>query len=360
MATMQAVDEAKLMALLGKVVGDFGSATGIALAAIGDQLGLYKALAEAGPLNSQELADKTNLSERYLREWLVNQAAGGYIEYDATAGRYWMTPEQALALADESTPASVVGGFQVILDAVQSAPRIAELFKTGGGMGWGEHTANLFTGTERFFRPGYIGHLLDEWIPALDGVREKLERGAAVADVGCGHAASTIIMARAFPNSKFVGIDSHEPSIKRAEQAAAEAGVTENTRFEVGTAQNLPGAFTRTGLYGLITFFDCLHDMADPVGAASSAFDSLMDDGTILLVEPMAGERPEENFNPVGRVFSGASVLICTPNALSGGGSALGTLASEESLAAVFRSVGFTRFRRAAETPFNRVFEIRK
>ena len=360
MAMTQAIDEAKLMEFLGKVVGDFGSATGIALAAIGDQLGLYKALAANGPLNSQELADKTNLSERYLREWLQNQAAGGYIEYDATAARYWMTPEQALALADESTPASVVGGFQIILDAVQSAQRISDLFKTGGGMGWGEHTANLFTGTERFFRPGYIGHLLNDWIPALDGVQEKLERGAAVADVGCGHAASTIIMARAFPNSNFVGVDSHAPSIQHAEQAVAAAGVSANTRFEVGTAQQLPGAFTRNGKYDLICYFDCLHDMADPVGAASSAFDSLQDDGTIMLMEPMAGERVEDNLNPVGRVFSGASVLICTPNAIAGGGSALGTLASEESLANVFRSVGFTRFRRAAETPFNRIFEIRK
>lgn len=360
MTTTQTIDEAKLMNLLGTVVGDFGSAYGIALAVIGDQLGLYKALATGGALTSQELAARTNLSERYLREWLLNQAAGGYIEYDASTGRYFLSPEQALALADESTPASVIGGFQVILAAVQAAPHIAELFRTGGGMAWGEHSADLFSGVERFFRPGYVGHLLKDWIPALDGVQAKLEAGATVADVGCGHAASTIIMARAFPKSRFVGVDSHEPSIQHAEQAVRDAGVAGNTEFKVSTAQRLPRPDNWTGRYDLIAYFDALHDMADPVGAARSAFENLTDDGTILLVEPMAGERPEDNLNPVGRVYSGASVLICTPNALAGGGEALGTLASDSTLANVFRSVGFTRFRRAAETPFNRVFEIRK
>lgn len=359
MATMQTIDEAKLMDLLHKVVGDFGAATGVALAAIGDRLGLYKALAGSGPLNSQELADATGYSERYLREWLLNQAAGGYIEYDAAAGRYWMTPEQALALADDTSPASVAGGFHVMMAAVQSMPRIAELFKTGEGMTWGEHTADLFTGTERFFRSGYVGNLLTSWIPALDGVQEKLERGATVADVGCGHAASTILMAQAFPNSRFIGVDSHEPSIQHARHAVRDAGAS-NIQLEVGEAQHLPRPNNETGRYDLIAYFDCLHDMADPVGAASSAYDTLAEDGTILLVEPMAGNSPEENINPVGRVYSGASVLICTPNALAGGGSALGTLASEDALASLFRQVGFTRFRRATETPFNRIFEVRR
>ncbi|MCC6178869.1 MAG: class I SAM-dependent methyltransferase [Chloroflexi bacterium] len=356
---MQTIDEAQLMAFIGKVVGDFGSATGIALAAIGDRLGLYKTLAASGPMNSQELADTTGYSERYLREWLLNQAAGGYIEYDAAAGRYWMTPEQALALANDDSPASVSGGFHVMMSAVQSMSRIAELFKTGGGMTWGEHTAELFGGTERFFRSGYVGNLLSSWIPALDGVQEKLERGATVADVGCGHAAATILMAQAFPNTHFVGVDTHEPSIQHARHAARDAGTT-NTLFEVAEAQYLPRPNNEAGRYDLIAYFDSLHDMADPVGAASSAYDTLAEDGTILLVEPMAGNRPEENLNPVGRVYSGASVLLCTPNALAGGGSALGTLASEDALASVFRSVGFTQFRRAAETPFNRVFEIRR
>jgi SAM-dependent methyltransferase len=356
----QTIDEAKLMALLGKVVGDFGAAAGIALAAIGDRLGIYKTMATTGPANSAELAERTGLSERYLREWLVNQAAGGYIEYDAATERYYLSPEQALALADENSPASVAGGFQVISAAVQATPRIAELFRSGGGLGWGEHVADLFTGTERFFRPGYLGNLLNSWIPALDGVQANLERGATVADVGCGHAASTIIMAQAFPQSRFYGYDSHAPSIERAQVAADEAGVGSQTTFAVADAAHLPRPDGDAGRYDLIAYFDCLHDMADPVGAATSAYDTLAEDGTILLVEPMAGERPEENFNPVGRVYSGASVLVCTPNALAGGGSALGTLASEASLRRVFESVGFTRFRRAAETPFNRVFEIRK
>src|SRR5262245_25989797 len=225
MATAQAIDEAKLMALLGKVVGDFGGAAGIVLGALGDRLGLYKAMAEAGPINSTELADRTGLSERYLREWLVNQAAGGYVEYDAATERYYLSPEQVLAFADEGSPASVVGGFQVITAAMQAGPHIAELFTTGGGMAWGEHAPDLFTGTERFFRPGYLANLLSSWIPALDGVQGKLERGATVADVGCGHAASTIIMAQAIPRSRFFGYDSHAPSIERARQAAETAGV---------------------------------------------------------------------------------------------------------------------------------------
>jgi SAM-dependent methyltransferase len=360
MVSTQTIDEAKLMSLLGKVVGDFGGAAGLALAAIGDRLGLYKAMAAAGPINSVELAERTGLSERYLREWLVNQAAGGYVEYDAAAERFSLSPEQALALADESSPAFVAGGFQLIASVMQSMPRIAELFKTGGGMAWGEHPAELFVGTERFFRPGYIGNLINAWIPALEGVQEKLERGATVADVGCGHAASTIIMAQTFPRSRFFGYDNHAPSIEHARTAADEAGVGGQSMFAVADARQLPRPNGETGAYDLIAYFDCLHDMADPVGAATSAYDTLAEDGTILLVEPMAGERTEENLNPVGRVFSGASVLVCTPNALAGGGTALGTLASEAALRQVFESVGFTRFRRAAETPFNRVFEIRR
>jgi SAM-dependent methyltransferase len=359
MATAQAIDETKLMDLLGRVVGDFGAAASVALAMIGDRLGLYKTLAESGPTNSDELADRTGLNERYLREWLLNQATGGYVTYDAAADRYFLTPEQALAFADDDSPASVAGGFQVISAAVQAAPHIAELFKTGGGMAWGEHTNGLFGGTERFFRAGYLGSLLSSWIPALDGVQEKLERGAAVADVGCGHGASTIIMAQAFPKSRFYGYDSHEPSIEHARAAAEAAGVSQQMSFTVGDAGKLP-MLPDGGRYDLLCLFDCLHDMADPVGAATSAYDTLAEDGTILLVEPMAGNSVAENLNPVGRVYSGASVLLCTPNALAGGGSALGTLATESALRDVFQAVGFTRFHRVAETPFNRVFEIRR
>jgi SAM-dependent methyltransferase len=360
MASAQTIDEEKLMALLHKVVGDFGSAGSIVLGALGDQLGLYKAMAEAGPVNSDELASKTGLSERYLREWLVQQAASGYVEYDAEAARFYLTPEQTLAFAVDDSPAAMAGGFQVISAAMRAAPHIAELFKTGGGMAWGEHEDTLFGGTERFFRPGYLANLIGSWIPALDGVQAKLESGATVADVGCGHAASTIILAKAFPNSRFYGYDSHAPSIAHAQQAANDAGVGGQITCSVANAAALPRPDGGSGTYDLIAYFDCLHDMSDPVGAASSAFDTLSDDGTILLVEPMAGETVQDNINPVGRVFSSASVLVCTPNALSGGGSALGTLASESSLRKVFESVGFTRFRRATETPFNRIFEIKR
>lgn len=359
MAVTQAIDEAKLMELLGRVVGDFGGAMGVANAAIGDRLGLYRALADGGPMNSVELADRTGLAERYLREWLQNQAAGGYVMYDPASKRFSLTPEQALAFATDDSPASVAGGFQVLVAAMQAVPRIAELFKSGGGMFWGEHTSDLFAGTERFFKPGYLGNLLSSWIPSLDGVAEKLERGGIAADVGCGHGASTIILAQAFSRSRFLGYDSHAPSIDRARHAATEAGALGNIEFEVAEAQHMPRPDGGGG-YDLIAYFDCLHDMADPVGAATRAFDTLADDGTIMLVEPMAGDSVEENLNPVGRVFAGASVLVCTPNAIAGGGSGLGTLATEQTLKGVFTQAGFTRFRRAAETPFNRVFEVRK
>lgn len=360
MAVTQAIDEAKLMGFLGKVVGDFGAAMGAATVDIGDRLGLYRTLAESGPTTPTELADRTGLNERYLREWLLSQAAGGYVEYDAATERYTLPPEHAVALADEDSPYFVAGGFGLILAAAKASPRIAEAFKTGAGMAWGEHDPGLFRGTERFFRPGYLGNLVGSWIPALDGVQEKLERGGSVADVGCGHGASTIVLAQAFPKSRFVGYDNHAPSIERAGQAARDARVSDRVRFEVAAARSIPASGGERGGYDLLAFFDCLHDMADPVGAATRAYDTLADDGTILLVEPMAGDRVEDNLNPVGRVYASASVMICTPNALSGGSSALGTCASEEALREVFESAGFTRFRRATETPFNRIFEARK
>lgn len=351
------LDEKKLEAFLGKVVGDFGAAVGTVLAHIGDKLGLYRALAEAGPLTSAVLAERTGTTERYVREWLINQAAGGYVQYDSESGRYYLLPEQAAALADEDSPAFVGGGFQVLTALMKAETRITDAFRTGEGMLWGEHDPGLFQGTERFFRPGYRMHLVAAWIPALDGVEAKLKRGARIADIGCGHGASTLIMAEAYPNSRFWGFDNHAPSIERARRAAEEAGVADRVTFEVAPAAEFPGSD-----YDLIAFFDCLHDMGDPLSAARRACEALAADGTAMIVEPMAGTTVEGNFNPVGRVFSGASVLCCTPNAVAAGGvhTALGTVASDDCLREVATAAGFTRFRRATETPFNRVFEARR
>ena len=354
MAIDQTIDETRLHAFLGQVVGDLAGYSGALMGYIGDRLGLYRAIAEAGSVTSTELAERTGAAERYLRDWLVNQAAGGYLEYDAMTGRYRMLPEQAVALTDESSPAFVGGAFQVLLSIAHSLPRILDNVRSGEGMFWGEHHPDLFEGTERFFKPGYVGSLVSAWIPALDGVQAKLEAGASVADVGCGHGATTILMAQAFPNSRFVGFDYHEPSIERARQAAAEAGVAERVEFHLAESTDFPGQG-----YDLVAFFDCLHDMADPEAAARRAYETLKPDGTILLVEPMAGAQVEGNFNPVGRIFSAASVLVCTPNAIAGGGAGIGTIATDDDLRGLFTRAGFSHFRRATETPFNRIFEAR-
>jgi SAM-dependent methyltransferase len=325
------------------------------MAYIGDRLGLYKAMTELGPVNSVELAARTGTAERYVRDWLVNQAAGGYASYDPATGRYSLLPEQAVALTDESSPAFVGGAFQVMLSMAQALPRILENYRTGGGMFWGEHHPDLFEGTERFFKPGYIGSLISAWIPALDGVQARLEAGGRVADVGCGHGATTILMAQAFPNSRCVGFDYHEPSIERARAAAAEAGLTDRVEFHLAESTDFPG-----GDYDLVAFFDCLHDMARPEAAVRRAYETLKPDGTVLLVEPMAGATVEDNFNPVGRLYAAASTLVCTPNAIAGGGTGIGTIASDQVLGDLFSAAGFRSFRRATETPFNRVFEARK
>jgi SAM-dependent methyltransferase len=348
------VDQTKLEQFVGRAVGDFGATISAALVVIGDKLGLYRAMAGAGPLNPAELAARTGTDERYIHPWLVNQAAGGYIEYDAATGRYELPPEQAVALTDETSPFYVGGGFQVVTAAIKAEPKIAEAFKSGGGMAWGEHDHGLFQGTERFFRPGYEANLVQSWIPALDGAEAKLVAGATVADVGCGHGASTLIMARAYPNSRFFGFDFHAPSIERARQLAAEAGIADRVVFEVASATDFPGSG-----YDLIAYFDCLHDLGDPVGAMRQTRRALKPDGHVLIVEPMAGDRDADNINPVGRVYSGASVLVCTPNALATGHTALGTIATEQALRDVAASGGFSRFRRATETPFNRIFEAR-
>ena len=349
------INEDKMHQFLGKVVGDFGASLSSSLAYIGQKLGLYKALAADGPLTPAELAEKTNTNERYVREWLVNQASGGYVEYDAASGRYSLNAEQAVALTEEQSPFFVGGGFFVVKAMTQAVERIEGYFRNGGGMLWGEHNPDLFIGTERFFRPGYTAHLVSTWIPSLEGVEEKLKAGAKVADIGCGHGASTIIMAKAYPNSEFWGFDNHEASVEYAKQAAQNAGVADRVHFEVASAQTIPNE-----QFDLVAFFDCLHDMGDPVGATRRAAEVLKDDGTALIVEPMAGNNVEENFNIIGRTFSGASTLCCTSNSLALNGPALGAVATEDALREVVLAGGFKQFRRATETPFNRIFEARK
>jgi SAM-dependent methyltransferase len=349
------INEDKMNQFLGKVVGDFGASLSSSLAYIGQKLGLYKALATNGPLTPAELAEKTDTTERYVREWLVNQAAGGYVEYDPATERYTLSAEQAVALTDEQSPFFVGGGFFVVKAMGQAVERIESHFRNGGGMLWGEHHPDLFIGVEKFFRPGYTAHLVASWIPALDGVEEKLKAGAKVADIGCGHGASTIIMSKAYPNSEFWGFDNHEASIEYARRAAEEAGVADRVHFEVASAQTVPDE-----QFDLVAFFDCLHDMGDPAGAARRAAEVLKSDGTALIVEPMAGNNVQENFNPIGRTFTGASTLCCTANSLALDGPALGAVASEDRLREVVLSGGFKQFRRATETPFNRVFEARK
>jgi SAM-dependent methyltransferase len=349
------INEDKMNAFLGSVVGDFGASLSAVLSYIGLRLGLYNALAEHGPLTAAELAERTSTTERYVREWLLNQAAGGYVHYDPAAGKYSLLPEQRVALTDETSPFYVGGGFYVIKAMMNAQPRIADAFVNGGGMLWGEHDPDLFIGTEKFFRPGYQAHLIASWIPSLTGIEEKLNAGARVADIGCGHGASTIILAKSYPNSEFHGFDNHEPSITNARSRAEHAGVAERVDFQVAGASDFPD-----GPYDLIAFFDCLHDMGDPAGAMRRCFETLKDDGSVMIVEPMAGNSVEENFNPVGRTFSGASTLCCTANAIACGGSALGAVASDDAIRDVVTSAGFTQFRRAAETPFNRIFEARK
>ena len=349
------IDQAKLEKFMGQAVGEMGAAMNAALVILGERLGLYKAMAGAGPMTSAELAQKTGTAERYVREWLAAQAAGGYVAYDAQAGRYTLPDEQAFALAVEDGPAYLPGAFQIISAVFKDQPRIAEAFRTGNGVGWHEHDSDLFEGTERFFRPNYAANLVSSWIPALDGVEAKLRVGAKVADVGCGHGASTVLMAQAYPKSQFVGFDYHAPSIENAWKKALDAGVQDRVGFQIAWAKGFPGKG-----YDLVAFFDCLHDMGDPAGAAAHVRETLAPSGTWMIVEPYAGDRLEENLNPVGRVFYCASTMICTPASRSQEvGLALGAQAGEARIRDVVTGAGFTHFRRAAQTPFNLVFEAR-
>jgi SAM-dependent methyltransferase len=349
------LDEERLYAFVFRAVEEVGATLNTALVVMGDRLGLYRALAGAGSLSPAELAERTDTSERYVREWLNAQAAGGYVEYDPDSGRYTRPPEQANALTDESSPAYLPGFFQLALGSVVDSPRITEAAKTGTGIGWHDHAHDVHEGCERFFRPGYNANLVDAWLPALDGVVAKLEQGASVADVGCGHGASTILMAQAFPASSFVGFDYYPDSITTARERAEQAGVGDRIRFELATADSFPG-----GGYDLVTMFDCLHDMGDPVGAARHVRDALAPDGTWMIVEPAAGDRVEDNLNPIGRAYYGFSTFLCTPSSLSQDvGLALGAQAGESRIREVVTSGGLTRFRRAADTPFNLVFEAR-
>jgi SAM-dependent methyltransferase len=353
---MTAIDQRKLDEFLGKFVSDFGASLHAPTIILGEKLGLYKAMAEEGrPVSAEELAFKTGTKERYVREWLAAQASAGYAMYDEGTNKYWLTPEQAFTLADENSPAYLPGAFFIASALFKDEPKIADAFRTGTGVGWHEHDGILFRGTEKFFRPGYASNLVPSWLPALDGVIAKLQKGARVADVGCGHGASTIIMAKAFPNSSFVGYDYHEPSIQVARRAAEREGFETKVKFEVANAKSFPEKNL-----DLVTIFDALHDMGDPAGAAKHIYDSLNPDGTWMIVEPMAGETTKENLNPVGRIYYSASTMICTPASISQEvGLALGAQAPESEIKRVVRSGGFTRFRRATQTPFNRVFEAK-
>jgi len=349
-----ALDMDKLNAFIGRFVGDLGAAVHAGMVVIGEKLGLYKALAQ-GPATSSELAAKTKTDERYLREWLASQAAGGYISYDEKTNKFSLTQEQAFTLANEDSPAYLPGAFELALGSLAAVPRIADSFRNGAGMGWHEHDDGVFHGCEKFFRPGYAANLVGAWIPALQDVNQKLQAGGRVADVGCGKGASTILMAQAFPKSRFFGFDYHDKSIEAARESAKKANVADRVTFEVSKAKEFPGKD-----YDFVAVFDCLHDMGDPVGAAKHVRESLSKDGTWMIVEPFANNEMKDNLNPVGRVYYSFSTLLCTPCSRSQEvGLCLGAQAGEARIRDVVSSAGFTRFRRATETPFNIVYEAR-
>ena len=346
------LNEEKLNELLGKVVTEMGAAANGPLILLGDKLGLFKSLAANGPMNSTELADETNTAERYVREWLSAQAASGYVTYDGTTNSFSMTPEQTAVFGNEESPVFMTGAYYAITSVYKDTPKMESAFKTGEGIAWGDHDTCLFCGTEKFFSPSYENNLVNNWIPSLNGMDAKLKNGAKVADIGCGHAASTIIMAKAYPNSTFIGYDYHDKSIEQARTRVKDAGLR-NITFEVATAKEFPGEG-----YDLVTFFDCLHDMGDPVGACTHVKEVLKPDGSCMIVEPFAHDTLAENLNPVGRAFYAFSTTICTPCSLNQEvGLALGAQAGEKRLNEVVKEAGFNHFRRATETPFNLILE---
>lgn len=348
------MNEAKLNELLGKMVIEIGAAWAATSVAIGDELGLYQALTANGAQSSTELAQNTGTNERYVREWLATQAASGYIEYDTQAKRFYLTPEQAMVFADPASPVLMTGGYHSLRSAFADVPRMIDAFRTGEGVGWGDHCNCLFCGVAKFFGPGYRANLVDGWLPTLDGIVPKLQAGIKVADVGCGHGISTVLMAQAFPNSQFFGFDYHPASIEQARLYAQEQKLT-NVTFDVATAKNYPGQN-----YDFVTYFDALHDMGDPVGAAAHVRETLKPDGTWMIVEPMAQDDLADNLNPVGRVFYASSLMVCLPTSLGQEvGLGLGAQAGETKLREVVTKGGFTRVRRATETPFNMVLEAR-
>jgi ubiquinone/menaquinone biosynthesis C-methylase UbiE len=350
---IMALNEDKLMAFLGKFIGDLGATMAAGNVVIGHNLGLYKALA-GGPATPEDLARQTGTDQRYITEWLRGQAAGGYVEYDGE--KYFLTEEQAFALANPDGGVYAPGAFVLALGALKAEPRITEAFRSGGGVGWHEQDTDVFIGCELFFRPGYVANLVAGWLPALDGVVDKLRAGGSVADIGCGLGASTVLMATEYPQARLSGFDYHDKSVELARKRAADAGVSERISFDVASAQNFPGAG-----YDLITTFDCLHDMGDPLGAARHIRQALAPDGTWMIVEPFAHDAVGENLNPIGRVYYSASSFLCVPNALSqNGGYSLGAQAGEAAIRQLVTDAGFTKFRRATETPFNLVYEVRR
>src|SRR4051794_13837759 len=349
------IDENKLNEFIGRFVGDLGAVAHAATVLIGDKLGLYKAMADGEPVTAGELAERTGTDERYMREWLSAQAASGYVEYDPASDRFRLPAEQAFALTNEYNPLFVPGGLQTAASTIKDVDNVAEAIRMGRGVGWHEHHHDLYEGTERFFRPNYIGNLVSSWIPALEGVEDKLRAGAKVADVGCGYGASTIIMAQEYPNSMFMGFDYHEGSIAGARKAAVESGVDNRCSFEVASAKEYPGTD-----YDIVAFFDSLHDMGDPVGAAAHVLGTLKPDGTWMVIEPYANDRLEDNLTPVGRIYYSASTVLCVPASKNQEvGLALGAQAGESRLREVVVGGGFSSFRRATETPLNLVLEAR-
>jgi 2-polyprenyl-3-methyl-5-hydroxy-6-metoxy-1,4-benzoquinol methylase len=348
------IDHSKLQEFMMKAVGDMASSLGAMTIILGDRLGLYKTMAKTGPITSEELAAQTNTAERYIREWLASQAASGYITYDPTQRKYFIPQENAMVLAHEDSPVFVMGSYQILRSIFKDEEKFVEIFKSGKGLRWGEHHHDLFEGTAKFFKPNYMSNLVQSWIPSLEGIEERLKKGAKVADIGCGYGFSSIIMAKEYPNSKFYGFDNHEPSIEAAKQISQQEGLADRVEFSVVSINESIGKD-----YDLVAFFDCLHDMADPIGALKFAKQSMKEDGVCMIVEPMGNDNVEDNLNLVGKIYYAASCLICVPNSLADNGMALGAQAGEKKTKEIAEKAGFTKFRRASQTPFNIVYEAK-